>query len=219
MGKRKKSLIKKTRSNIASNQAAMANMSGNGVSGVVGSANTRGASEINSSGLGGPGGMSSSKATPNSSSKTRSNSKKFTGKIIQFIRKLKNDNITLTSASLNHHLNGGGLLPIASSAVVDDDEDGDEEEDNEDEEDEVADDDEDADENENEEEYEDDENEEAVSDLDEFYNIEQISDYNSDSDDPGSKAYEPDTYSIVSTPKPKIQPFFTNTNAYFQYHG
>lgn len=174
---------------------------------------------------GGPGvglfSSSSSKATPNSSSKTRSNSKKFTGKIIQFIRKLKNDNMTLATASLNN-LNGEQLmLPIASSATaaVDDDED-DEDDENDDEEDDVAeDDDAEENENENEEDEEEDENEEAISDLDEFYNIEQISDYNSDSDDPGSKAYEPDTYSIVSTPKPKIQPFFTNSNAYFNYNG
>lgn len=211
MGKRKKALSKKARLSTASNQAA-ANLSGNvggAISDVVG---------VSGGAMRGQGGLSlsSSKATPNSSSKTRSNSKKFTGKIIQFIRKLKNDNITLTTAGLSH-LNGNELMmPISSSATATvDDEDDDDEEDNDDEEDEVVDDD-DVEENENEEEDDDDE---AVSDLDEFYNIEQISDYNSDSDDPGSKAYEPDTYSIVSTPKPKIQPFFTNTNAFFQYNG
>ena len=111
MGKRKKALSKKARSSTASNQAA-ANLSGN-VGGAISDVGVSGGAMRGQGGLS----LSSSKATPNSSSKTRSNSKKFTGKIIQFIRKLKNDNITLTTAGLSH-LNGNELMmPISSSAT------------------------------------------------------------------------------------------------------
>lgn len=49
---------------------------------------------------------------------------------------------------------------------------------------------------------------------DEFYkNIEQVSDYaNSDSDEPNFLFKDQDAYSIVSTPKPKIEPFYSHQN-------
>jgi hypothetical protein len=103
--------------------------------------------------------------------KINSNSKKLTGKIISFIRKLRNENV-------NENLEAG------------DECEGEYEEDDEDEEAEIQ-------------------NEETITILNEDYDfdiedIEQISDY-CDSDNE-----QDDAYSIISTPKPRLQPFFKN---------
>ena len=95
---------------------------------------------------------------------TSSNSKNLTGKIISFIRKLRNDNENEneTEADANNMMmndqNDTMLL-----------------------------------------------NEGDEDDFD-IYDIEQISDY-TDSDD-----QDQDAYSIVSTPKPKLEPYFSNSN-------
>lgn len=90
------------------------------------------------------------KKTTAKENNSNSNSKKITGKIISFIRKLRNDN------------DANNLEAI--------------------------------------------QNEDNIMLNDEFdaYDIEQVTDY---SDSEG----EQDAYSIVSTPKPKLQPFFTNS--------
>lgn len=237
---------------------------------------------VSSKGSGG--GVLSKMTTPNASGtkqnpSSSNSSKKFTGKIIQFIRKLKNDNMVTLSANDEADANeeavavndksNSAVNPVSEAAVsagnndksstngvgtdndlatavvvaaavaaaaaasaaedADEEENDEEEEDNDEQEADLLDDEQEADqgeENENENEDEDDLDDDEVAsdvdeaDLDEFYNIDQISDY-TDSDDPVSKGpnYEPDTYSIVSTPKPKLQPFFTNTNTYFHYTG
>lgn len=58
-----------------------------------------------------------------------------------------------------------------------------------------------------EDESQDEEEEEEEADLDDYYNVEQISDYYTDSDE----EQEEDSYSIVSTPKPRLQPFYSQS--------
>ena len=58
---------------------------------------------------------------------------------------------------------------------------------------------------EDEEEEEEEEEDEADIEDPDFYNVEQVSDYYTDSDE----EQDEDSYSIVSTPKPKLQPFFS----------
>ncbi|CAF0729910.1 unnamed protein product [Brachionus calyciflorus] len=119
------------------------------------------------------------KKSTNSNHKTNTNKNQLTGKIISFIRKLKNEtNNQHKSLQSNEHATENDN---ENSLIINDVYDLD---------------------------Y--DENDDLD---DEFYkNIEQVSDYaNSDSDEPNFLLKDHDAYSIVSTPKPKIEPFFSTT--------
>lgn len=110
-----------------------------------------------------------------SNNNNKTNKSQLTGKIISFIRKLKNENSSQhkSAQSTDQTIENEHSLIIDHVYDLD---------------------------------Y--DENE----DLDyEFYkNIEQVSDYaNSDSDEPNFLFKDQDAYSIVSTPKPKIEPFYS----------
>jgi hypothetical protein len=103
--------------------------------------------------------------------KANSNSKKLTGKIISFIRKLRNENINEN-------------LEVGEGEEADYFEEEDDEEETQNETVTVL-------------------NEDEDFDADD---IEQVTDYGESDND------QDDAYSIVSTPKPKLQPFFSNAN-------
>ena len=108
----------------------------------------------------------------------KNNKNQLTGKIISFIRKLKNENGNQHKSTQSTDQTIENEHSLIINHVYDLD-------------------------------Y--DENEDLD---DEFYkNIEQVSDYaNSDSDEPNFLFKDQDAYSIVSTPKPKIEPFYSHQN-------
>lgn len=128
-----------------------------------------------------------------------SNSKKLTGKIISFIRKLRNENLEEEDDEFDDVIDDEGEIDAEDEEY--DEQEEEEEEEEEDEHEEPV-----EHEYEDEEEEENEENETTIlqDDFDDdMYDIEQVSDYTDDSDSANQ-----DAYSIVSTPKPKLQPFF-----------